>query len=230
MDFTKAFKRYELKYIINSEQREIIKKVIEEHMQTDKYGKSTICNIYYDTPDFRLIRNSIEKPVYKEKLRVRSYGTPTPESTVFVELKKKYKSVVYKRRINTDENTAYRLLNGKKLIDTQIAREIYYFTDYYAPLSPAMYISYEREAYFSGEFRITFDSNLLWRDYDLTLSAGNYGRNIIDKDLSIMEIKTSYAIPLWLSHILNQNHIYKTPFSKYGTAYKTVLKEKCNNA
>lgn len=230
MDFTKVFERYELKYIINTEQKEIIKKVIEEHMQADKHGNSTICNIYYDTPDFRLIRNSIEKPVYKEKLRVRSYGIPTSNSMVFVELKKKYKSVVYKRRINTTENTAYRLLQGEKLIDTQIAREIYYFTDYYTPIVPTMYISYEREAYFDGEFRITFDGNLLWRDYDLKLSLGNYGRNIIDRDLYVMEIKTSYAIPLWLSHILNENHIYKAPFSKYGTAYKTVLKEKSINA
>lgn len=45
--------------------------------EKDAYGAYTICNIYYDTGDWRLIRKSLEKTVYKEKLRIRSYGVPT---------------------------------------------------------------------------------------------------------------------------------------------------------
>ena len=221
------FKRYEMKYMISIEQLALIKEAFKEYMIADVHGKNTICSLYYDTPDFRLIRRSIEKPVYKEKLRVRSYGVAGPDTFVFVELKKKYKSVVYKRRISLPEKdaTAY-LSTGALKNKTQITNEIDYALKFYERLAPAMLLCYDREAYYAKdnhEFRVTFDTNVLWRDYDLSLNKGIYGTPILQPDQVIMEVKTADSIPLWMVKLLSENHIYKTSFSKYGTAYRTLL-------
>ena len=203
------FKRYEMKYMIE-----------------DVHGKNTHCSLYYDTPDFRLIRRSIEKPVYKEKLRIRSYGVANPDTIVFVELKKKYNSVVYKRRIGLSEKDATLYLStGVTKDKTQITNEIDYALKFYKDLAPAILLSYDREGYYAKdnhEFRITFDRNVLWRDYDLSLTKGIYGTPILQPDQVIMEVKTVDSIPLWLAKLLSDNHIYKTSFSKYGTAYQTL--------
>ena len=200
-----------------------------EFMNSDEYGKSTICNIYFDTPDFLLIRRSIEKPVYKEKLRLRSYGTPTSDSTVFIELKKKYRKVVYKRRISLSERDAMSfLVDRNPVCEGQISNEINYFLDHYEGVAPAVFLSYEREAFYGKtdhDLRITFDSNILWRDSDLSLCKGVYGAPLLDQGQVIMEIKVAAAMPMWLVKFLSENKIYKTSFSKYGTAYKTFSKD-----
>ena len=179
MGVKNIFKRYELKFMLTTQQYIQLKELMKKYMQGDEFGKSTICNLYFDTPDYLLIRHSIEKPVYKEKLRLRSYGTPKTDSTVFAELKKKYKSVVYKRRIGMSEQAAMKFLCERKPVkDTQITREIDYFLDFYNNPKPMVYLSYEREAFFSktdSDFRMTFDRNILWRDYDLSLCKGVYG-------------------------------------------------------
>lgn len=223
MNYQNVFKRYELKYLINTEQYEAIRHKLSEHMVEDKYGKSTISNIYFDTPNDLLIRRSIEKPVYKEKLRLRSYGAAEKNGIAYVELKKKYDSVVYKRRIALlyDEAIDF-LLNRKKIKDSQIVREINYFLDLYGDLKPAEVISYDREAMYEREnsdLRITFDKNILCRDYDLSLKKGVYGESILEDGYTLMEIKTGTSIPLWLCDVLSKNAIYKTSFSKYGVAY-----------
>lgn len=224
------FKRHEGKYLITTDDYEKIKQVFAEHMTADKHGKSTICSLYYDTPDFRLIRRSIEKPVYKEKLRLRSYGVATPDSDVFVELKKKYNKVVYKRRISLCEKKAMEYLEtGKIDFHSQVVNEIDYFKSYYEDLSPSMLLTYDREAYYGKddkEFRVTFDTNILWRNYDLVLSKGVYGRPILAPNMVLMEIKTTEAIPLWMVDVLSESRLYKTSFSKYGTAYRTWFQEK----
>lgn len=223
------FKRYEGKYIISSEDFAKIKSAFSEHMLADSYGKSTICSLYYDTPDFRLIRRSIEKPVYKEKLRVRSYGVADADTPVFVELKKKYQKVVYKRRISLPEGKAMQYLQSGEIdFRSQVVNEIDYFKNYYKNLSPAMLLTYDREAYYGiedGEFRVTFDTNILWRNYDLSLCHGIYGRSLLPPDQVLMEIKTAEAIPLWMIELLSKNHLYKTSFSKYGSAYCTWFQE-----
>ena len=215
---------------MTSEQYAELRKLMKQYMNGDEYGKSTISNIYFDTPDYLLIRRSIEKPAYKEKLRVRSYGTASSESTVFVELKKKYDGVVYKRRLSISDEDALRwLVNGEQVCDGQIAKEINYFMKYYSPLSPKVFLSYEREAFYGKDdhdFRMTFDKNILWRDYDLTLTKGAYGTPILQDGQVLMEIKVAQAIPLWLVRFLSENKIYKTSFSKYGSAYKTILNDK----
>lgn len=227
------FKRYEFKYMINAKQREKIVKAISAYMQPDKYGRVTVRNIYFDTEDFLLIRRSIEKPVYKEKLRIRSYYRTDADSKVFVELKKKYKSVVYKRRVvmPQDEAMAWVCGNAECPRQTQITNEIDYFVDFYNTLHPAVFLSYEREAYAAldgSDFRITFDDTVLCRQNDLSLCREAYGTPILPDGMSIMEIKCSGGIPLWMTELLTREHIYKTPFSKYGNAYKNIIFQKNN--
>ena len=233
------FKRYEIKYLITDEQRRMIEEAFKEHMVPDEYGESTICNIYYDTPDFRLIRASLEKPPYKEKLRVRSYGQIRPGESVFVELKKKYDGVVYKRRVTMAENQARVYLRGKgdyqmaaedeRFISKQIFKEIDYFKRYYGDLKPAVYLCYDRVAYFSetdSSFRVTFDKNIRWRTEDLKLTSKPGGRDILEEGYSLMEIKTATSIPLWLTKILSEEKIRQTSFSKYGRVYTQIMEDK----
>ena len=196
-------------------------------MRIDEYGHTTIRNIYYDTDDYRLIRTSLDKPEYKEKLRVRSYSRITQDDDVFVELKKKYKSVVYKRRIALQEKevTGWLIDNGRRPSESQIAEEIDYFKNYYKGIKPKVFLSYEREAYYpldGTDIRITLDSNIIARDYDLSLLKGVYGDNIIDRDLTILEVKVPGAMPLPLIRFLNDNNIRKTSFSKYGMYYMNL--------
>lgn len=232
MSYQSVFKRYEIKYLVTDEQKKMIMREMQKYMYADKYGKSTICNIYFDTPDFLLIRRSLEHPVYKEKLRLRSYGVAKHDSTTFIEIKKKYKRVVYKRRTEMSENESMRYLcNGEHIADSQILREVNYFLEHYKGIAPQVVISYNREAFYSKndyDFRVTFDDNILWRNYDLSLCKGIYGTPILRNDYSLMEIKTGTAIPLWMTNILSENKIYKTSFSKYGNAYVAIMSERAN--
>ena len=228
MAYQAVFKRYELKYLITQKQKARILETMEPYMALDQYGRTTIRNIYFDTDNYRLIRHSIEKPAYKEKLRLRSYKKANPSSTVFVELKKKYDSVVYKRRVSLSEAEALDWVTGKMHCkeETQISDEIDYFLHYYETLHPVVFLSYEREAYFckdGGDFRVTFDDNILCRQEDLSLASDVWGTPILEDGKVLMEIKCSGGIPLWMAHVLSQEHIYKTSFSKYGTAYQTMI-------
>ena len=228
MAFQTIFKRYELKYMLNKEQKTKVLEAIKPYMELDQYGRTTIRNIYFDDNTYRLIRRSIEKPVYKEKLRIRSYAKATDDSIVFVELKKKYKGVVYKRRISLPEQTAMNWVCDRIDFGTnsQISKEIDYFLDYYQNLKPTVFLSYEREAYYSkcgDDFRVTFDENILFRQEDISLKSEVYGTPILDNDKVLMEIKCSGGVPLWMTKILSENKIFKTPFSKYGTAYKNII-------
>ncbi len=222
-----VFRRYEIKYLICEEQKARILQTIIPYMQLDAYGKSTVRNLYYDTMNYQLIRRSMEKPQYKEKLRIRSYKTLSQEDFVFVELKKKYNKVVYKRRIHMPYTEALLWLSGKRgAPEGQIAREIDYVRDFYGTLSPAVYLSYEREAYRmrdGGDFRLTFDENILAREEDLNLTSSPYGTPLLASGLCLMEIKCTGGIPLWLVHTLSQEQIYKTSFSKYAHAYEDLI-------
>ena len=228
MAFQTVFKRYEIKYMITLEQKAKVLEAMKPYMKLDKYGRTTIRNLYYDTDSYLLIRRSIEKPVYKEKLRLRSYSRVDGESTAFVELKKKYKSVVYKRRISLPYAAATAWLSKEKHPDkhTQIANEIDYFLDYYGSLHPTVFLSYVREAYYANDgsdFRVTFDDTILCRQEDLSLESEVYGTPILPEGMVLMEIKCSGGIPLWMTEVLSKEKIYKTSFSKYGTAYRTLI-------
>lgn len=218
------FKRYEMKYLMNKAQKEKVLRTMEPYMQPDRFSHSSIRNIYYDTDTYRLIRTSLEGPVYKEKLRVRSYGTVHPGDEVFVELKKKYDGVVYKRRILLAEELTERFLCEKADIPVQgqIREEIEYFRDYYETLRPRVFLSYERDSFAArdgGELRITFDEDILWRKDELSLEKEPGGLRILPENMCLMEIKTPDSIPLWMSKVLDEEQIFKTSFSKYGRAY-----------
>ena len=224
------FKRYEKKYMLTQEQQVTLMKQLLPYIKEDKFGRYTICNIYYDTEDWELIRQSIQKPVYKEKLRVRSYGIPGNEDKAFIEIKKKYKGIVYKRRITAQAKDVEPILTGGsgfeiKKSDEQIRNEILWFQSFYRT-QPRIFIGYDRQAFAGIQdsgLRITFDTNIRWRDEELDLRCGDYGQPVLPGEQVLMEIKMPGACPLWLAHILNDSSIYPTSFSKYGTCYKNFI-------
>lgn len=217
------FRRVEKKYMLDPPQKDTLLGIIGERLTPDEHGRNTICSLYLDTPDHLIIRNSIIARTYKEKLRIRSYGTPGMDDLVFLEIKKKYKGVVYKRRerMTLRQAMAY-VENGERPCDSQIMREIDYAMRFYHQPKPAMLIAYERDAYFSAEnpnLRITFDSGCRARDEECRLEAGHQGTPLLPPERIIMEIKTDGAMPVWLAQALSQCGILPARFSKYGTAY-----------
>ena len=221
-----CFKRYEKKYMLTAEQYRAMIRGMAYHMRPDEHPRYTIGNVYYDTADHDLIRTSLEKPVYKEKLRVRSYGVPGDDGLAFVEIKKKFDGVVYKRRVTmTAAEAADWLRGGRPPKESQISREIDWFLGFYHP-TPAVYIAYDREAYAgveNSELRVTFDRNLRWRDTRVDLRFGGDCKPIDVGGHILMEIKIPGAAPLWLARLLSENHITATSFSKYGAYYKQVV-------
>ena len=235
------FRRIEKKYRLNGMQKARLLRLVQQELIPDAHGKNTICSLYLDTPDHLLIRNSIEADVYKEKLRLRSYGTPGPHSQVFLEIKKKYEGVVYKRRVSMTLAEAERYLqDGIRPEESQIMSEIDYAIRFYHQPRPAMLIAYEREAYYVKglpNLRLTFDSAVRYRETDLLLEHGTAGQRILEDDTYLLEIKTDGAMPVWLAQALDVCKIRPTSFSKYGTAYydtltkmtlKGTLKNACN--
>ena len=242
MGYQAVFKRYEIKYMITEAQKERILRAMEPYMEPDRFGRSTIRNIYFDTDDYILARHSIAKPAFKEKLRIRSYSRAEADSTVFVELKRKFDHVVYKRRLGMPETDAMMWMAGAvndqireeaSEESPQVAAEIGCFLDTYKGIRPAVYLSYDREAYRmkpgagaadgGGDFRVTFDENILARDYDLSLESEAYGKSLLEDGKVLMELKCSGGIPLWMVRTLSELRVYKTSFSKYGTAYQTMV-------
>ena len=228
MAFQTVFQRYEMKYRITAEQKQRVLAAMEPYMEPDRYGRTTIRNLYYDTDTYLLARRSIERPIYKEKLRIRSYEQADTESTVFVELKKKYKHVVFKRRVSLPEKQAMQWLRGESPAprQTQISGEIDYFLKYYGSLHPTVFLSYEREAFYArdgSDIRVTFDDTILCRQEALSLQSEVYGTPILPEGSILMEIKCAGGIPIWMAQLLSKEHIYKTSFSKYGTAYRRMI-------
>ncbi|MDO4546031.1 MAG: polyphosphate polymerase domain-containing protein [Bacillota bacterium] len=249
-----TFKRIEKKYLITDLQYNWIIDEILAHTNPDSHKRCTVFSVYFDTPDYRLIRRSLDKPVYKEKLRLRTYGVPADDSCAFLEIKKKCKKVVYKRRVEMKYRDALSFIathqlpagfqlpvdfDGKSLEtrkaqdllqasrnDRQILNEISWFLHVYPDLAPRMLISYDRAAYYGTtdkNLRITFDTNLLWRDDPADPTKGVWGTRLLDDGLRLMEIKVNGAMPLWLAQLLNETRIFPTSFSKYGTAFTQKL-------
>lgn len=230
-----VFQRYEKKYLLNRQQLSGLKDCLRTKMTEDQYGLYSICNLYFDTEDYALIRASIEKPVYKEKIRLRSYGIPGRCDTVFLELKKKYQGVVYKRRISLTLQEAERYLRSGELPEHagQIFREIDWAMRFYHRPEPKVFIGYDRTAYFGSEdsnLRITFDRDLRWRDSQLDLTKGDWGGLILSPELTLMEIKIPGVMPLWLSNTLSELQIFAASFSKYGACYQQGILKKDRKA
>ena len=222
-----CFRRIEKKYLLTREQYERVRWGMQPYLRADRYSHYTIGNLYYDTENFQLIRTSLEKPAYKEKLRMRVYGIPGDQDPVFVEIKKKCAGVVYKRRavLEADEAARYLHQGERPREETQICREIDFFLERYTP-APRVYIAYDREAWAGIEnpdLRLTFDTGLRWRTTDLDLRLGDYGAPILPPNVILMEVKIPGAAPLWMARLFSENRIFSTSFSKYGTWYKQTI-------
>ena len=226
-----VMQRYEMKYLLSGAQTDFLRRRLEGHMQIDEYGLTSIASLYYDTPDARLIRASLEKPAFKEKLRARSYGVATETSPVFLELKRKYDGVVYKRRVQSTIPQVEDFFAGENSLggSEQIQKELQYFRDFYGTLLPACLIVYDRTAWFEpgGDLRLTIDYKPRYRTEDLTLTKSMEGAPLLDPGWTILEVKVQGAMPLWLSAALSEGQIFKSSFSKYGEAYRReLLKQK----
>lgn len=225
--YENIFNRVEQKYILSQDEKKKFIDKIKKHIIKDYYYDSLISNVYFDDSNNRLIINSLEKPLYKDKVRIRSYGIPTLDSNVFFEIKNKYKGIVGKRRIMIKLKDFYDYLDNKLVIDNQIMNELDYLVKYY-DLKPTLFISYHRYSYMGKEdnnLRITFDNDLISRYYDLKLESGIYGEKFFDNNECIMEIKTLGGYPMWLVNALSELKIYPESFSKYGSIYQSSIKE-----
>ncbi len=233
-----VFNRYENKYLLDTRTFARLESRLAEYMELDAFnqgGKTySITNLYYDTKDSQLIRTSLSKPRYKEKLRLRAYGVPQAGAEVFVEIKKKFNGLTNKRRSAIALEDAYSFLSTGELpqpepyVNAQVLREIQYMLSLHQ-LRPALYLAYDRRAYFGiGEhdLRISFDCNIRTRRTELRLEAGDEGEPLLGPDTWLMEVKSAKSIPLWLARLLSEFSVYPTSFSKYGAEYKGQLAAK----
>ncbi len=225
-----VFERYENKYLLDQHQYQRLQECLDGRMERDGYGLHTICTVYYDTDDYAIIRRCLEKPKFKEKLRLRSYGVPAPDGLVYLELKKKLDGITYKRRSPLRLSEAKAYFSGGSLPHPadQICSEIDWFVKR-QPLEAKVLISYDRIALFGLEdpsFRVTVDANLRWRSSNPSPDKGDYGNPLLPQETYLMEVKTMKALPLWFVEILSGLKLYPTSFSKYGAIYQTHLTTK----
>ena len=227
------FQRVEQKYVLSEKEYKELFNKIKKHIEKDKYYKSTICNIYFDNNSNELIVNSLEKTLYKEKVRIRSYNTPNIDDAVFLELKGKYNGVVFKRRVKVKLEDIYNYIESgitPNVDNKQIMKEIDYVIKRY-DLVPKLFLAYDRLSYCdknNSNFRITFDTNLRSRKDDLRLELGDSGNLFRKKNFYIMELKSLSSIPIWFINILSELKIYPKSFSKYGNIYSKEMEEVLN--
>lgn len=226
-----VFNRTEIKYLLTDADKDALLAIIGNYMDSDPYNKDgktySICNLYLDTPSDELIIKSLEKPVFKEKIRLRSYGTVKLTDTVYLESKKKFDSVVNKRRTPVILQDAYKYFEDGTLpinpkTNHQVLKEIDYIMHFY-PLKPKVFISYDRLAFFekgNSDFRLTIDTNIQTRQTDLGLEIPASGQQLLEPGTWLMEAKAYKAFPLWFVQFLSSRKIFSTSFSKYGAEYK----------
>ena len=217
--------RKEVKYRLNKDQLVYFLDTIKDYVKEDEYGLTSVASIYFDTPNYTLINKSLDKPVYKEKLRLRSYGLANQDSTTYLEIKRKVEGVVYKRRIALKENEAYEMMNNFSTRNDQVSKEIQELVIKYHNLKPQYLIIYDRLSYYQegSDIRITIDQNPRYRTNDVNLHTSMEGTSLMDNKGAILEIKVQNAIPLWLTKILTKGHIYQSSFSKVGEAHKKEM-------
>lgn len=230
-----TFNRYENKYRVDQRTWELLQSQLLDRMEPDTYNQNgrtySISNLYYDTPDSHLIRTSLQKPVYKEKLRLRAYGVPGLETQVYLEIKKKCQGIVNKRRSALILSDAYDFVASGQLPaerpyqNRQVLREITYLLQQHE-LRPSLYLAYDRLAFFDREnrdLRISYDTNIRSRRTDLHLESGDHGAQLLAPGEGLIEIKVAGNMPFWLARLLSDLEIRPTSFSKYGTEYQLQL-------
>ena len=222
-----SFMRVERKYRISLDCKEALLSALSDRLVPDAYGKSTVCNFYLDTPDSRIIRASLDAVAFKEKLRLRTYGAPRPEGVAFLEIKRKYNGVVYKRRIQTTCNRAMDYFaSGRLPGEGQIMREIDYAMQFYGMPQPKVFLCYEREAFFVRDcpaLRLTFDTDVRYRATDLFAGCDTSGKTLLLPGEALLEFKTDAAMPRWMLEVFRALDVRPASFSKYGRAYADML-------
>lgn len=225
-----VFNRYEKKYKLTKMQylrvlEELqIMMIDEATMESRQPNHYTVKNIYYDTDDYQLIKHSLSKPYYKEKLRLRGYDAIDSDSLVYLELKKKCGGFVNKRRTSISLSDAQAFIRTgiapqhQTYHNRQVVKEIEFFLSRYQ-VKPKALIKYDRIAYESNGLRITFDTNLTGTPNTLRLDTKATDAQPIEESIHLMEVKCSGAMPLWLSRLFSKEKLSPTGFSKYGTYY-----------
>ena len=221
------FKRIETKYILDSATLKELKRDLEPYLVDDDYARSSISNIYFDTDDYQVIQDSLARINGREKLRMRTYeAEPTDQSPVFLEIKKKEDEIGYKYRLLSNPSSVLdfieRGVRDETIDDERMVEELALLQGRYFDLKPKMFIAYDRhslKAKREPKLRLTIDSNLVYRDYDLDLTAGRHGYPLLDEDKVILEIKVSGQYPSWLTQALDKYQLVDQSFSKYGNAY-----------
>ncbi|TFD97092.1 polyphosphate polymerase domain-containing protein [Jeotgalibacillus sp. R-1-5s-1] len=227
------FNRFELKYLISIDEYYEMRSKLLERMTFDSYGnndgKYNIISLYFDSAERGIYYETKNKLSFRQKLRLRVYDRTSIEDQAFFEIKQKFKNVVNKRRTVLSLNDAYKLIKNKPNIfskelppasNTQILKEVIHFRNQYE-LEPDIIVSYDRQAFVGvnePDLRVTFDYNLMTRDYDLRLENGPYGHHFIHPDLVVLEIKVSNSVPLWLSNIVSEMNLSRKSVSKFCTS------------
>lgn len=231
MKLKNVFRRKEKKYALSMTQYAKLRESLSPYLSEDIHGLHTIISLYFDTDDYEMIRRSMEKPKYKEKFRLRSYGVPTEKSSVFLEIKKKVCGVVYKRRLASTYQESMQFLAKSDSLpagtttDKQILQEIEWLFAR-KQLTPKVMIAYDRIALFYAadeDFRITFDFNIRYRLEDLDITHGDYGELLAPEIEVLMEVKAIGAYPIWFSHLLSEQGIFQASFSKYAQVYQRYI-------
>ena len=216
-----VFERKEVKYILTPKEHQELMTALKDHLKKDKYFKGTNCSIYFDNDEHYIAVHNLEKPLYKEKLRIRSYNVPKSlDDTIFIEIKKKFKGLGNKRRIAVKLKDFYRYLETGELKtdNQQIKSELDYCFKFYN-LKPSLYLAYDRLSYCGKnepDFRVTFDQNIRSRTTDLKLEHGDEGEKYFKNNEVIMEVKALNSFPLWFVKTLSKLQIYPTSFTKFG--------------
>lgn len=230
MGIKKVFERKETKYILTAQQFPAFFSELQQYMEIDQYGLHTIQSLYFDTNQDDFIRHSIQKPDYKEKFRVRSYGIAKKEGLVFLEIKKKVKGIVYKRRLPLTyaEFLMWQQTNvlPESILNSQIGLEIQWLFKKHPDLTPRVCIAYDRYSLFYEEddqFRVTFDQNIRFSTEGMCLHAPQNEQLVAPEMGILMEVKAMGAYPLWFVELLNRHSIRKSSFSKYAQTYQRHL-------
>jgi hypothetical protein len=229
------FNRFERKYLITTSEKDELLSYFKTYLIDDPFSKNgehyTIHNLYFDTPDYGVIRNSIQKPKYKDKLRLRSYKLPLePFDIVFLEIKKKFEGRINKRRLDLTYQEALDYIYHQKtpILTTYEQKQIFAEIDYFINIhkaKPGAYIKYDRVALMSetDDLRVTFDHDILFRNKNVSFESTSGLPILASKDLWLMEVKSDRNFPLWLVSKLSKHTLYSQSFSKYGKAYQQYL-------
>jgi SPX domain-containing protein involved in vacuolar polyphosphate accumulation len=232
-----VFNRHENKYLMDNQSFLEIYNRLLDYMELDEYNQNnqfySISNLYFDTDQHSIIRTSLAKPKYREKLRLRAYGVPKQDAKVYLELKKKVFGLVNKRRTGLTLEEAYEFVRTgvepelRPYMNKQVIQEIKYFLGRYE-LQPKVYLAYDRIAMFcknNRDLRITFDTNIRSRRYDLRLEAGDHGELLMAQGQWLMEVKAEKTVPVWLAQLLSELGMFRTGFSKYGNEYRMNIRQ-----